>query len=163
MKSKDIMSKTETGCCPRFDPKTWDNKTVTWENKIFAKSRITSFLHIPLNIGRVIKNLIKKIDDVDAISSDLFMLFDENSLWGADLYIEVTKDVLGAKMSKISGTFMTKVFEGPYSNMGKWAKEMESYVSKKGKKVKKMYFHYTTCPNCAKHYGKTYTVLFAQV
>jgi len=66
-------------------------------------------------------------------------------------------------MASISGTFLTKVFEGPYQNVGKWVEEMKGYVKGKGKNLKKMYFSYTTCPNCAKAYGKNYVVLFAQV
>jgi len=80
-----------------------------------------------------------------------------------DVFLAVTKNVKGAQMVSISGSFMTKVFEGPYYNAGKWAKEMESYVEKKGKKTKKLYFYYTTCPKCAKQYGKTYTVILAQI
>ncbi|HEX7576218.1 MAG TPA: hydrolase [Candidatus Methanoperedens sp.] len=69
----------------------------------------------------------------------------------------------GAQMEKISGTFLTKVFEGPYKNAGKWAKEMKGYVSSKGKELKKMYFFYTTCPKCAEFYGKNYTVVLARI
>jgi len=163
MKSKDIMAKTETGCCPRFDSKVWDKKTITWKNKLFAKGRIKSFCHIPLTIGSVMKKMTEKIDVVDAISADFLGLFDENSLWGADVYLCVTKKVPNLDMAKISGTFLTKVFEGPYMNLGKWIKEMNVYVEGKGKKTKKMYFYYTTCPKCAKYYGKIYTVIFAEV
>jgi len=163
MKSKDIMKKTETGCCPKFNPKPWQNKTITWKNKYFVQSQTKSFFHIPLNIGKVMKQLMEKIDRADAQSPDFLGLFDENSLWGADVYVAVTKNVPGLRMKMISGTFMTKVFEGPYYNAGKWAKEMETHVTKKGKEIKKLYFYYTTCPKCAKHYGKTYTVLLAKI
>ncbi len=91
------------------------------------------------------------------------MLTDENSLWGADVYIAVSKEVPGEKMEKIPGIFLSKVFEGPYKDAGKWAKEMTSYVKAKGKDLKKMYFFYTTCPKCAEHYGKNYTVLLAKI
>lgn len=66
-------------------------------------------------------------------------------------------------MVKISGTFLTKVFEGSYQNAGKWAQEMANYVKSKGKALKNLYFSYTTCPNCAKAYGKNYVVLFAEI
>jgi hypothetical protein len=66
-------------------------------------------------------------------------------------------------MAKLSGTFLTKVFEGPYQNAGKWAQEMKQYVQGKDKKIQKLYFSYTTCPKCAKVYGKNYVVLFAQI
>ncbi len=88
---------------------------------------------------------------------------DENSLWGADVYIAVSKAVPGAEMARISGTFLTKVFEGPYKNVRNWVKEMMRYVQSKGKGLRKLYFFYTTCPKCAKFYGKNYTVLLAQV
>jgi len=66
-------------------------------------------------------------------------------------------------MTSLSGTFLTKVFEGPYQNVGEWAQEMKEYVESKGRKLKKLYFSYTTCPRCAKAYGKNYVVLFAQI
>ena len=152
-----------TGCCDPFNPAPWENKTIVWQNKIFAKDHVTSFLHIPLNFGaKVVKNL-KLIEKAGAKASYQLMLTDEKSLWGADIYIDVAKDVPGAQMTTLSGTFLTKVFEGPYSRAGQWAKEMAEYVKGQGKELKKMYFSYTTCPRCAKAYGKNYVVLFAQV
>ncbi len=84
-------------------------------------------------------------------------------MWGADIYIDVMNDVPDATMAMISGTFLTKVFEGPFRNIGTWIKEMNAYVASKGKTTKKLYFYYTTCPKCAKVYGKNYVVLLAQV
>jgi hypothetical protein len=40
---------------------------------------------------------------------------------------------------------------------------MKAYVEAQGKELKKMYFYYTTCPKCAKEYGKNYVVILAQV
>jgi hypothetical protein len=40
---------------------------------------------------------------------------------------------------------------------------MKEYVENKEKSLKKLYFSYTTCPKCAKAYGKNYVVLFAQI
>ena len=40
---------------------------------------------------------------------------------------------------------------------------MAGYVKAKRRELKKMYFFYTTCPKCAKVYGKNYVVLFAKV
>ncbi|MBN1683937.1 MAG: hypothetical protein JW855_00615 [Gammaproteobacteria bacterium] len=151
-----------TGCCEPFDPKPWDNKTITFKNKLFIKDHVISFLHIPLNMKSKITRNMKLIIDAKALPKEFLMLCDE-SLWGSDIYIHVTKDVPGANMTKISGTFLTKVFEGPYCKMGQWMKEMARYVSEKGKKFKKIYAYYTTCPKCAKAYGKNYVVLFAEI
>jgi hypothetical protein len=152
-----------TGCCEPFNPKPWQDKEIVWKDKLFVKDQVTSFLHIPLNMGKKIIKNMGLIEKAKAKSSYQLMLTDEKSLWGCDIYIDVAKDVPGAKMSTLSGTFLTKVFEGPYQNVGIWAKEMEEYVKNKGKKLKKLYFSYTTCPKCAKEYGKNYVVLFGQI
>ncbi len=152
-----------TGCCEPFDPEPWQDKEIVWKDKIFVKDHITSFLHVPLNMGGKITKNMELITKAGAIASHQLMLTDEKSLWGADIYIDVVKEVPGAQMAAISGTFLTKVFEGPYQNAGKWAEEMKEYVKSKNKEIKKLYFSYTTCPKCAKAYGKNYVVLFAQI
>jgi hypothetical protein len=111
---------------------------------------------------KIVKN-IDLIEKANAKSPYQLMLTDEKSLWGSDIYIDVAKNVPGAQMATLSGTFLTKVFEGPYQKVGKWAVAMKKYVEDKGKHLNKMYFSYTTCPNCAKAYGKNYVVLFAQI
>ena len=162
MKDK-LYEQSETGCCPRFNPEPWDEKEVTFEDRLFLKDHVRSFLHIPLNMGRVMVGNMERIQDADALTPEPLMLSDDKSLWGSDIYIAVSKEVPGAEMTRVSGTFLTKVFEGSYSNTGKWVREMKAYVESKGKELKNLYFFYTTCPSCAKVYGKNYTVLLAAV
>jgi hypothetical protein len=157
---KEIKS---TGCCEPFDPESWDEKEIVWQDKLFVKDHVTSFLHISLNMGGKIMKSMALIEKAGAKAPHQLMLTDEKSLWGADIYIDVAKEVPGAQMVKLSGKFLTKVFEGPYSNAGRWAKEMGDYVVSKDKAMKRLYFSYTTCPRCAKAYGKNYVVLFAQI
>jgi len=152
-----------TGCCDIFDPAPWQEKEIIWTDKIFVKDHVTSLFHIPLNFGKKVVKNMALIEKADAKAPHQLMLTDEKSLWGSDIYIDVAKDVPDAEMAKISGKFLTKVFEGPYQNAGKWAVEMNEYVKGQSKEVKKMYFSYTTCPKCAKAYGKNYVVIFAQV
>jgi len=152
-----------TGCCEPFDPGPWQDKEIVWKDKVFVKDHVTSFLRVPLNMGSVVVRNMKLIEKAGAQAAHQLMLTDEKSLWGADLYIDVAREVAGARMATLSGTFLTKVFEGAYGNAGKWAEQMKEYVAARGKKLKKLYFSYTTCPKCAKAYGKNYVVLFAQV
>ena len=159
----DKLYDSETGCCPRFNPQPWDEKEVVFKDRLFMKDRVTSFFHIPLNFGKVMVRNMEKIMQSDALAPEPLMLVDENSLWGADVYISVSKAIPGAEMATISGTFLTKVFEGPYKDAGKWASQMRDYVKSKARDLKKLYFFYTTCPKCAEFYGKNYTVLLAQV
>jgi hypothetical protein len=154
---------SETGCCPRFHPEPWDQKEVTFQDKLFVKDRVRSVFHIPLNFGRVMVRNMGKIQAAGALPPEPLLLSDENSLWGADIYIAVSQDVPGAQMARISGTFLTRVFEGPYANVHRWVQEMKTYVASKQKEIQKLYFFYTTCPSCAKYYGKNYIVLLAQI
>jgi hypothetical protein len=153
----------ETGCCPRFNPEAWDEKEITWTEKLFVKDKVWSFLHIPLNFGQVMVKNMEKIQKSGASPKEIVVLSDEKSMWGSDIYISVEKDVIGSDVVKISGTFLTKVFEGPYKDMGKLIKDMNSFVTSKGKTAKKTYFFYTTCPKCAKVYGKNYVVILAEI
>ena len=150
-------------CCPRFEPDPWDDKEITWEMKRFLQDRVLSFLHIPLNFGAVMKRSMAPIEAAGATPEERVVLSDENSLWGADVYIAISKDVPGARTTTLSGTFLTKVFEGPYRNMRNWIEEMKSFVKGKGKAFQKLYFFYTTCPKCSKKYGKNYVVILAQL
>ena len=158
-----LYEDSETGCCPRFNPEPWDEKEVAFQDKLFVKDHVRSFFHIPLNFGKVMVKNMERIQQAGALVPTPVMLSDEKSLWGADIYIAVAKEVPGAEMAKVSGTFLTKVFEGPYKDIRNWIKEMKAYVESKARKIEKMYFFYTTCPKCAEFYGKNYTVILAKV
>ena len=53
---------------------------------------------------------------------------------------------------------ITKVFEGPYRHAKDWHAEMAALARDKGATGEEVYFFYTTCPRCAKAYGKNYVV-----
>lgn len=157
------MNTNDEVCCPRFNPEPWDGKTVSWRNKRFVQDRVTSLFHIPLNYSAVMARNVDRLHATGAGTAERIILTDENSLWGADVYFEVSKDVPGAKMASISGSFLCKVFEGPFRDISKWIAEMKAWVAGQSKVINKLYFYYTTCPDCAKKYGKNYVVLLAKI
>lgn len=164
MKLQDTnYDNSQTGCCSLININDWDKKEFTWNNKLFIKDHVTSFFHIPLNFGHVITRVNKMIEKAEAYPSDPIWLSNETSPWGSDLFMAVEKEVPKADMQTISGTFLTKVFEGPYKNMNSWIREMNEYVESNGKKVEKLYFYYSVCPKCAKKYGKNLVVIFAKI
>ena len=157
-----MSAKNPNQCCPLFDPVPWNEKSITWDRKRFVRDRVISFLHIPLNFGAVMTRTMRAIEAAEAVPETQIVLADENSLWGADVYVAVDKEVPGAKMATLSGTFLSKVFEGPFSDMRHWIKEMQAFAAAQGKPIRKLYFYYTTCPKCAKKYGKNYVVILAK-
>jgi len=72
-----LYENSETGCCPRFDPAPWNEKEITWQDRLFLKDRVRSIFHIPLNFDKLMVR----------------------------------------NMEKMSGTFMSKVFEGHYKDI----------------------------------------------
>ncbi len=158
-----LYKDSETGCCKRFNPEPWEGREIIWKDKLFVKDHVRSIFHIPLNFGKVMVKNMEKIGKAGALPDQPLMLSDEKSLWGSDIYIAVSRNVPDAEMTEITGTFLSRVFEGPYKNAGKWVKEMREYVKTKNREIKKLYFFYTTCPACAKYYGKNYTVLLAEI
>jgi len=158
------MDKSETGCCPRFDPTGWNGAEIRFDRRPFVKERTISFLYIPLNIGSVFKRAFERITAAEAAAEhEYLILSSDTSAWRCEHFMSVTKDVPGAEMAHLSGTFLTKVFEGPYSQARHWCREMQEYVESQGKTLEKLYYFYTTCPKCMKQYGKNYVVGFARV
>jgi hypothetical protein len=158
------MSDNETGCCPRFKPEGWDGQDLHFRDKLFVKASTLSLFHIPLNMGRVIPRVLKAIDDSKSVNwEEAIILSHDPSPWRGDHYFAVSKDVPGQEMVRLSGDYLTKVFEGPYRNAPQWGREMEELLASRGKKLKRMFFFYTTCPKCAKHYGKNYVVGVAEL
>ena len=153
-----------TGCCPRFKPQGWDHQNLHFEDKPFVKATTRSFFHMPLNMGSVFSKTFKAIEDAGAADMDHFVVLSKDvSPWKSEHYFAVTKEVPGEDMSYLSGDFETRVFEGPYKEAGKWYHQLRDEVRKEGKQPEDIYFFYTTCPNCAKFYGKNYVVGFAGV
>jgi len=158
-------NKSTPECCPPFNPEPWDYKTHEWKDKLFIQDTVRQLFHMPLNMGPVVTRMWNKIQQAQAATptEEFLMLAYDPSPWKSEIYMTVTRDVPGAKMEKLSGTFLSRVFDGPFDAVPKWFKEMEAYAQSKGKKAIKQYFYFTTCPKCAKKYGKNYVVAFALV
>lgn len=161
--SETNYDNAETDCCAKLDTERWDEHEFTWENKRFLKDHVRSVFHIPVNFSAVMTRDHTAIEAAEGYPSEPLWLTDEVSPWRSDVYMAVDRVIPDADMDELSGTYLTKVFEGPYRNVGKCTKSMEEYVAGKGRDVKKTYYYYATCPKCAKHYGKNHVVLFAKV
>ncbi len=154
-------------CCPPFDTAPWDEKTHVWTDKLFIKDSIPQIFHMPLPgvMGKTIGRMwnIAQANDASPDLKDFLLLAYDPSPWKSEFYMAVTKEIPSADNVKFSGTFLSKVFDGPYNHVPRWIKEMEKYISDQGKKTKKYYLNYTTCPKCAKLHGHNYVVAFAEV
>ena len=153
----------EKVCCPKFDPMPWDEKTFEWVNKKFIKDKVFTLFYMPMNFISAMKRVYGKVEKSGAIIQDGMWLSDHTSKWNMDLYLAVDKEAADVENITMSGKFLSKVYEGNFKDTGIWMKDFENYAKGKGISVKKMYMWYTTCPKCAKKYGKNYVVVVGRI
>ncbi|MBE0638042.1 MAG: hypothetical protein IH598_05960 [Bacteroidales bacterium] len=159
-----MTQKDETPeCCPQFDPAPWDDKLFEWNNKQFIKDKVFTLFYMPVNFGAAMKRLNAKVDAAGAKMPDWLCLSDHTSMWNMDLYLAVDREVKNAENLNLSGKFLSKVYEGPFKDTGKWMKDFAAYVKGRGHDLKKTYTWYTTCPKCSKKWGKNYVVIIGQI
>ena len=149
-------------CCPKFDPTPWDERTFEWKNKKFIKDKVFTLFYMPINFGPVVKKMMAKIKEDGAKTPYWMGLSDHTSKWNMDLYIAVDKEIPGIENTTLSGNFFSKVYEGPFKDTGKWCKDFETLAKNKNLNINKCYMWYTTCPKCAKKYGKNYVVIIGK-
>jgi hypothetical protein len=150
-------------CCPEFDPVPWDDKTVIWDNKKFIRDRVCTIFYMPVNFGKVMKRMNEKAAAAAAIMPDGLCLSDHTSKWNMDMFLAVDREIANAENTTLTGKFYGKVYEGPFRDTAKWISDYKNVAGSKGFSIKQLYMWYTTCPKCAKKYGKNYVVILSQV
>jgi hypothetical protein len=85
-------------CCPQFDPIPWDNREITWIDKMFIKENTCSFLYMPLNMSSVMKKACNKIEKAQASfdTKEWVMLSKDLSPWKCEHYLAVDKEIPGS-------------------------------------------------------------------
>lgn len=158
------MSDNATGCCPKFYPQGWDGLRISFRDKRFVRAETRSLLHVPINMGSVFTRVQTHIEDADALPSEGYLVLSRDlSPSAAEHLFAVSKTVEDEEMTTLSGEFMTRVFEGPYRAVKNWMHDMEVAVEAAGHEAKRIFMFYTTCPKCARTYGKNYVVGFAEI
>ena len=162
------MKTQDQECCPVFDVEKWDDKTLTWDQKLFIKESIPTLFHMPFPpmITKKMKLMCDLVERADADLPDItdaLVLFHDPSAFRSEIFYSVSKEVTGANNTNISGTFEARVFDGPYNAIPKYIREMNKSLSEKNLKALDYYVHYAYCPECAKKFGHNYMILFASI
>jgi hypothetical protein len=154
-------------CCTEFEPALWQNKKFVWTNKLFLKDSIPELFHIPLPgaYGRAITRMWEKATKAGAAPErkDFFLMAHDPSPFKGELYMAITKEIAGEDNVKLSGTYMSKVFDGPYHHVPKFMAWMDGHLASIKMKARKYYFSFAYCPKCSKKYGHNYIVAIAEV
>lgn len=153
-----------TGCCPKFNPEGWDSQEVHFRDLPMLRAETRSVMHVPVNMGSVFTRVHTAIDRAHAMDYDHFLVLSRDlSAWGSEHLFAVNAPVPGEDMTTLSGDYVTRLFEGPYTDARHWHAELRAISAAHGKPEGKIWFFYTTCPKCAEAYGHNYVVGFAEV
>jgi hypothetical protein len=159
--NKDVI------CCPVFDPARWNEQMYTWENKMFIRGTMPQILYYPFPgiIRRILKKLWKQAREANAETGqeDFLILTYDQSPWKCEFYMSVRQAVPGADNVQLSGTYFTKVFDGPHSMVPKYIHEMDILLTRKDMLAKKYYIFSAACPLCERKYAVNNIVMFAQI
>lgn len=156
------MSDNPTGCCPRFHPESWEGVELHFKDKSFVRAETRSAMHVPLNMGRVFSRVMGKLGE--KFDEDRFIVLSRDpSPWKGEHLFASAGPVEGEEMVTVTGDYLTRVFEGPFSDAGKWHDAMKAAAAERGRADGEIWFYYTTCPKCAKVYGKNYVVGIAEI
>lgn len=148
-----------TGCCPRFNAEGRDGQDLHFENKEFLRATTRSALHVPLKPGSVFSRIQGRIRAAKAYDPNNFVVSSRDlSPWEAEHLFPVSAEVPDEDAVKLTGDFVTEVFEGPCRSAKDWYGEIQATAREKGATTDEIYFFCTTCPKCAKAYGKTYVI-----
>ena len=155
----------ETQCCAIPDISGWDHEVVVFENKNFIRSHTRSFMYVPMNMASVMTKLSQVVQaaQVSMPPNEAMILSHDLSPWRAEQLYAVTSPIEGADNVVLNGEFASMVFEGPYGDAKLWMEGIRGYAKSLGRVTGGVYFFYTTCPKCAKHYGKNYVIALAKV
>jgi hypothetical protein len=155
----------ETNCCGVPNIGEWDKQEFEFRDVNFVRLHTRSFLYMPLNMSGVMKTLqeLANKSGKEMPSQKAMILSRDLSPWKAEQLYRVAGPVEGADNVVLSGKFKTMVFEGPYKEVKNWYKQIIEYAQSDGKNAVEIYFFYTTCPKCAKHYGKNYVIALAKI
>lgn len=157
--------KNETGCCPVPNTSAWDRKLIEFDKRFFVRRFTRSLFYQPLNLGKVMTELfeVAQRSQVALPQTQSLILSRDLSPWKAEQLYAVSQPIAGEDNVMLDGTFATRVFEGPYRDAKQWYQQIKDYAREQGYTAKRIFFWYTTCPKCAKHYGKNYVIAVAEV
>lgn len=152
-----------TGCCPVFHPEQWDKQWFDFKDFTFIQAYSKSILHIPLNLGSVMTQTQKAIDDAKQGFDDRYLILSKDvSSWKTEHLFYVKGDVSGYPSIHLKGLYYARVFDGPYQDVPKWMAQVQEEFKQEGKTIQDLWISYTTCPKCAKAYGHNYCIVFSQ-
>lgn len=159
------MKVKECGC-PEIVDRDWDLTEHTWTDKAFYRIPLAMIMHTPIGMGKKIEKAMAAIKEKGYKLSEPPMIVSKDGFFKGAVMIGIERPaefgpevVLLPKIHLIS-----KVFVGPWKQLGRGISELLSFVrSKEDTQPKAIYFWYVSCLQCVKDETELKTVILAEL
>ncbi len=152
-----------TECCPPFDPEPWDKQELHWENRRFVKDRVRSLLPHPAEHRHIGTARYRPDSSGRHFPETMVILSNENSLWGADVYIEVTKDIPVPTWRPSPERSSRRSSRGRIETLENGSKRCRITSGAKARERSNSTSSTPPAPSVQKKCGKNYVAILAQV
>gem|GEM_PF-227136 len=162
---KEKKPRAKDQCCKDIDLGKWHLKKVKWRRKPFYVVRYGTFFHIPLGIGKAMTDGMSAVTKKYHTAYPELWLSKDTGMFSAKMMFAVDRaSTSDPEIEELTGTFVSRGFQGPYSQIGNFVRVFREQVMQKyGKKPMELYFWYANCPKCAKKQGGPKTVIFGRI
>ena len=150
-------------CCPRLDPAEWDKLFWVWDKKPFYAARFWSIFNLPLTLDSAIRKAVQDIESRGVGDEEPLLFQRDEAMLHSTLLVSIKKYVDDLPVETVSGRFYSRLFEGKYSDSGRFAKEVNSDLKLRGLSQVELMFYYPTCADCLMKRGVGQVVVFARV
>ena len=108
--------------------------------------------------------MLNKAKEANAIhhNENALVLAHPSSHFKTELFVAVTKQVPDQETARLSGTFISRVFDGPNNKTSQCLRGLDGYLTSMGKVAKNYYFYSPYCSACARKHGHNYIVAIAE-
>jgi len=149
--------------CHKVKAADWHNKVISFENRSFYTEKIPLIFHIPIGLGKRIEALQEEIRLKEyKIIEPVTTLMKDGTFSGL-IMTEIEKPRFFDPQIYTFGPSLMYCYVStePWNNLRADFLLAKKNFDSQGKKVKSLYFRYTTCPRCSGVQGYQ-TLLFLE-
>ena len=141
-----------TCACPRLEREDWDGVENDWSDITFVKTMTSAVLGVPVGYDSVRAELVKKAEKLGGTVPDDAMQLNGSGKFRRPVFLEVEGIGPGTRdVERPGGIAWTRVFEAPWGQLSKLARQTEEEALRKyAKAPDNLWVWYLTCRECSR-------------
>lgn len=153
VRREDVRTEDPEACqCAHLDREDWDGVESDWSDITFVRTHTKALLGVPIGYDSVKAELRAKAAKAGAAVPEAAMQLNGSGRFRRPVLLEVEGAPAGSKdVLRPGGLAFTRVFEAPWGQLKKVAKETSEEATKKyGREPDDLWIWYLTCRICSR-------------